>query len=53
MILLDTHVLVWWMSDPAKLSVPARTAIDGADTLGISAISDQVIRACPNANIIW
>jgi PIN domain nuclease of toxin-antitoxin system len=39
MILLDTHVLVWWVSDPAKLSVPARTAIDGADTLGIAAIS--------------
>jgi PIN domain nuclease of toxin-antitoxin system len=29
-ILLDTHALVWWVSDSAKLSAPARRAIAGA-----------------------
>ena len=28
MILLDTHVLVWWLSQPSKLSGPARRAIE-------------------------
>lgn len=27
MILLDTHALVWWVSDPQKLSPKARVAI--------------------------
>jgi PIN domain nuclease of toxin-antitoxin system len=27
MILLDTHVLIWWISDPEKLSVNAAKAI--------------------------
>lgn len=27
MIVLDTHVLVWWLSDPSKLSARARRAI--------------------------
>ncbi len=30
MIVLDTHVLVWWVNDPATLSEPARTAIEAA-----------------------
>ena len=29
-IVLDTHAWVWWASDPARLSVPARRAIEGA-----------------------
>jgi PIN domain nuclease of toxin-antitoxin system len=29
-IVLDTHVLVWWVSDPAKLSARAKRAIGGA-----------------------
>ena len=26
-LLLDTHVLLWWLDDPALLSIPAREAI--------------------------
>ena len=42
MILLDTHVWVWWLSDPDKLSYPARKAVDAAAksrAIYISAIS--------------
>lgn len=39
MIVLDTHVWVWWNSDPAKLSTAARTAIEAADQLCVSPIS--------------
>ena len=27
MIVLDTHALVWWLADPAKLSAAARRAV--------------------------
>ena len=30
MIVLDTHALVWWLSDPARLPAKARRLIDGA-----------------------
>ncbi|GAM10164.1 ribonuclease VapC22 [Geobacter sp. OR-1] len=30
MIVLDTHVLIWWVNDPAALSSPAQTAINAA-----------------------
>ncbi|MBI2339311.1 MAG: type II toxin-antitoxin system VapC family toxin [Deltaproteobacteria bacterium] len=42
MILLDTHVWLWWLHDPEKLSARARKAIAGAEKAGevlISAIS--------------
>ena len=42
MILLDTHALVWWVSDPAQLSVRARRAVATAERkreLTASAIS--------------
>lgn len=42
MIVLDTHVLVWWVSDAARLTARARRAIDGALRRGpiiVSAIS--------------
>ena len=29
-IVLDTHAWVWWASDPDRLSVPARRAIEEA-----------------------
>jgi PIN domain nuclease of toxin-antitoxin system len=29
-IVLDTHVWVWYLDDPAQLSTPARTSIDQA-----------------------
>lgn len=32
MIVLDTHVWVWWVSDPVRLSAKAKTAIDRAIT---------------------
>lgn len=28
MIVLDTHVLIWWVTDDARLSGPARDALD-------------------------
>lgn len=38
MVLLDTHVLLWWLDDPALLSKAARRAIaDGKNTVYISA----------------
>lgn len=39
MILLDTHVWLWWHAEPSRLSRPARRAIDEAETIGVSAIS--------------
>lgn len=42
MIVLDTHVLVWWLSSPAELSTKARRVINEAVTDGavqVSAIS--------------
>lgn len=38
-VLLDTHAWAWSFADPAKLSQPARTAIDGADSVLVSPIS--------------
>jgi len=36
--LLDTHVLLWWLSDPSQLSSPARAAIaDGSNAIYFSA----------------
>ena len=43
MILLDTHTLVWWLSDPRRVPAKARRLIDGAarekGTLAVSSIS--------------
>lgn len=43
MIVLDTHALVWWLSDKRKLSAVARREIakqaDSGDTLIVSSIS--------------
>jgi PIN domain nuclease of toxin-antitoxin system len=42
LILLDTHIWVWWLSDPDKLSLPARRAVKEAArkrAIYISAIS--------------
>ncbi len=38
-ILLDSHVLEWWSSDPERLSTPAHRAIDRADGLAVSAMT--------------
>jgi PIN domain nuclease of toxin-antitoxin system len=39
MIVIDTHVWVWWTSKPEKLPPKARRVLDKADRIGISAIS--------------
>jgi PIN domain nuclease of toxin-antitoxin system len=38
-LLLDTHVLHWWASEPDRLSARATQAIESADELAVSAIS--------------
>jgi len=38
-IVLDTHVWLWWLAEPSKLSPAARRAIDDAETIGVSTIS--------------
>jgi PIN domain nuclease of toxin-antitoxin system len=38
-ILLDTHAWLWWVSAPARLSEPARAAIEAADRVGVASIS--------------
>jgi PIN domain nuclease of toxin-antitoxin system len=32
MVILDTHALLWWLTDPGQLSDKARTAIEAAST---------------------
>lgn len=39
LILLDTHVWIWWSYRPDRLSPQAREAIDEATELGVSVIS--------------
>ncbi len=39
MIVLDTHVWLWWAAQPAKLSRAARAAIDEAERVGVSTLS--------------
>jgi PIN domain nuclease of toxin-antitoxin system len=38
-VLLDTHVVHWWSSEPERVSKPARQALGAADELLIAAIS--------------
>ncbi len=38
-VLLDTHALVWWTSDPDRLSAAAIRAIEEADEVGVAAIT--------------
>jgi PIN domain nuclease of toxin-antitoxin system len=38
-VLLDTHALLWWTSDPDRLSMPAIHAIEQADEVGVAAIT--------------
>lgn len=39
-LLLDTHVLLWWLADDARLSGPARSAIaDPNNVVSVSAVS--------------
>jgi PIN domain nuclease of toxin-antitoxin system len=38
-VLLDTHVIHWWSSEPERLSESARQALEAADELLLAAIS--------------
>jgi PIN domain nuclease of toxin-antitoxin system len=38
-VVLDTHALLWWLADDARLSKRARRAIERASVVGVSAIS--------------
>jgi PIN domain nuclease of toxin-antitoxin system len=38
-IVIDTHTLLWWILEPAKLSLGARVALDSSETIGFAAIS--------------
>ena len=38
-LLLDTHVLFWWVVAPAAVWDPARKAIEEAETVFVSAAS--------------
>jgi PIN domain nuclease of toxin-antitoxin system len=38
-VLLDTHVIHWWSSEPDRLSSEAAAALEGSDGLAVSAIS--------------
>jgi PIN domain nuclease of toxin-antitoxin system len=38
-VLLDTHALYWWATDPARMSVAAMRAIEGADDLAVAAVT--------------
>lgn len=38
-VIIDTHILVWWVFEPGKLSEAARAALRGAGTLFASSIS--------------
>lgn len=41
MILIDTHIGIWWVSQPDRLSQPQRAALQAnkKDVIGVSAIS--------------
>ena len=43
MILLDTHALIWWVSEPSRIPVRARRVLDAAveagQPVGVSSIS--------------
>ena len=39
MIVLDTHAWLWWLSDPERLSAPAREALAESTAIGVSTLS--------------
>jgi PIN domain nuclease of toxin-antitoxin system len=38
-IVLDTHAWLWWADDPTRLSPAATSAIEQAESIGVSSIS--------------
>lgn len=54
MIVLDTHVWVWWANDPARLSETQRREIarNEDDLIGVSAISCwEVAKLCEHGHL--
>lgn len=43
-LLLDSHALLWWLTDVAQLSSAARTAIDRAELVAVSAATFYELR---------
>jgi PIN domain nuclease of toxin-antitoxin system len=43
MIVLDTHALIWWLAEPAKLSAAARKIISDSAAKGVVGISTASI----------
>ncbi len=39
MVLLDTHVVLWWSAEPSRVSKRARTLLEDAEELAVAAIS--------------
>jgi PIN domain nuclease of toxin-antitoxin system len=39
MVVVDTHVVIWWTVAPELLSSTARDAIESADRIGVASIS--------------
>ncbi|HWF84919.1 MAG TPA: type II toxin-antitoxin system VapC family toxin [Vicinamibacterales bacterium] len=39
MMVLDTHAWIWWAAGSSRLPAAARHAIDGAEAIGVCAIS--------------
>jgi PIN domain nuclease of toxin-antitoxin system len=39
MVVVDTHVWLWWMAAPDRLSRAATAAIEEADAIGVCAVS--------------
>ena len=39
MIIADTHALIWWITDPSRLSRLARSTMDRSDAVGVASIS--------------
>lgn len=52
MIVLDTHVWLWWVSAPNMLSAKALRAIEGAETLGVSAMTCWEVSMLVEKNLI-
>ena len=44
-LLLDTHILLWWLMDSRRLSARARAAMEQAETICVSAVSAWEIEA--------
>jgi PIN domain nuclease of toxin-antitoxin system len=51
-IVLDTHVWLWWVAEPRRLSNAALGAIDGVERFGIATISCWEIAMLAECNRI-